>query len=395
MKRLLGNVVLLAVATLSTLVLAEIGLRKFTPFPIHGERANKVPDDDLGYRLNPRHKSIDEKGFRNSGDHPRLVAAIGDSHTYGSNVSSEKSWPAQFEELTDAPTYNFGVSSYGVYTYYALARKAIDAGYKHLIIALFIQNDFKGRGNACLIDFAGSPIWKSAVPMLDLTLPKCSANRQTLATSKFGFWQRLLHPKRTFATVSAIDYLVIRPMRDWWFFDTSGPETSDQNALQAKRWGLIAQKEDHIRRGLVESDLSNPETLAIAQDFEKMLRHLKSLAGARGVTLGVLLVPSKVRVAQAVIGDEQAFSRVPWMWEMSVNQTQLEQRMLTYLEQEGIPSRSALGEMIAAVGSDGETLTEVYRSDDGHPLAKGYLAYATAAEKLFQEMRARGPMASR
>ena len=122
MKKLLGNIGLMLLVTLVCLAIAEVGLRMFTPFPVHGKKANKIYDRDFGYRLNLAHPSIDEHGFRNSGNKPKVVAAVGDSHTYGSGVKETQSWPAQFEKITGQPTYNFGVGSYAVYTYYALAR---------------------------------------------------------------------------------------------------------------------------------------------------------------------------------------------------------------------------------------------------------------------------------
>ena len=53
MKKFLANLALLLVVTIICVVLAEIGLRAFTPFPIHGRKANKIYDVDFGYRLNP------------------------------------------------------------------------------------------------------------------------------------------------------------------------------------------------------------------------------------------------------------------------------------------------------------------------------------------------------
>jgi len=154
MKKILANIALLIVVTIICVVLAEIGLRAFTPFPIHGRKANKIYDVDFGYRLNPGHPDSDKSGFRNKGEKERVFAAIGDSHTYGSNVRQEESWPEQFEKITGVPTYIFGVGSYAVYAHYAIAHRAIDQGYKHIIIALLIHNDFKVRGNSCDIDYA-------------------------------------------------------------------------------------------------------------------------------------------------------------------------------------------------------------------------------------------------
>ena len=100
MRKTLANIALLAAVTILCLALAVAGLRAFTPFPIHAKKANKIYDRDFGYRLNPGHPTIDKNGFRNRGQKKAVVAVIGDSHTYGSNVRPEQSWPEQFEKMT-------------------------------------------------------------------------------------------------------------------------------------------------------------------------------------------------------------------------------------------------------------------------------------------------------
>ena len=192
MKKIAANIALACVVTLLCIVAAEIGLRALTPFPIHGKKANKIYDKHVGYRLNPSHPNIDEHGFRNNGEKPRMVAAIGDSHTYGSNVRPEEAWPEQFEKLTGVPAYNFGVGSYAVYAHFANAHRAIEQGYKYVIIALLIHNDFKVHGNSCDIDYDASELWQEAKARLSLNLPDCSNadNWRTARAPGFIRWIR-------------------------------------------------------------------------------------------------------------------------------------------------------------------------------------------------------------
>jgi hypothetical protein len=61
--------------------------------------------------------SIDEHGFRRNGHHPpasdRCVLAVGDSYTFGDEVSDEETWPAHLERLLGRHVLNAGVFGYG------------------------------------------------------------------------------------------------------------------------------------------------------------------------------------------------------------------------------------------------------------------------------------------
>ena len=90
-----SNPALAFLSTVAALLLAELLVRIFTPFPITFE-SNQREQGELGYVLSPRLLDVDEYGFRNPlNDNERYDnVAIGDSHTFGSNVSWMEGWPA-------------------------------------------------------------------------------------------------------------------------------------------------------------------------------------------------------------------------------------------------------------------------------------------------------------
>ena len=63
---------------------------------------------------NPATSDHDDWGFRNP-ERPSKpwVVALGDSQTYGTNVTREKAWPAVVERHTGKPVYNMAVAGYG------------------------------------------------------------------------------------------------------------------------------------------------------------------------------------------------------------------------------------------------------------------------------------------
>lgn len=409
MKKFLGNIALASVVTLVCLVLAEIGLRAFTPFPIHGRKANKVYDIDAGYRLYSGHPNIDEHGFRNKRvDKPHVMAAIGDSHTFGSNVKPDETWPVQFERKTGVPTYNFGVGSYAVYAHYANANRAIDQGYKYIIIALLIHNDFKVNGNSCDIDYADSEFWQKAKARLDLHLPDCSEanNWRTAHAPGFIRWMR---GRVNFAIVSAIDYLVVGPLSDQWHRLTYKPAQAkpavklDRKvqerpivAAQPAQAGSFPRRpasayfaERSIKNHEVDfafTDLKRKAVLDGIDDFEKMLADLKRTGDEKGVKIGVMFIPTKVQLFYEHTPDKEIYDRIPLFKEMAQNHVKIEKRLSDYMDRIAMPWITAAPEIMAAVEETERKGQWVYPTVGGHPHARGYIAYTDAAIRLYRKM---------
>ena len=131
----LQSLFLLSVSLIASLILCEIGLRVPTPFPVN-KSSNKIDDAVLGYRMNSKLAGVDSSGFRNPSENQRVLAAIGDSHTFGFNVTPEDTWPAVLQRNSGIPIYNFGVGGYSIYSYHALMRQHVAPEYTGALIAL-------------------------------------------------------------------------------------------------------------------------------------------------------------------------------------------------------------------------------------------------------------------
>ena len=108
------NVLLLAGSTLLSIILLEILPRSLTSFPIN-LAPNRVPHEELIYVLDSALPDVDEKGFRNDKmAENQEVVAVGNSHTYENNVSSDKLWPQQLAEILGVGVYNMGVGGYTI-----------------------------------------------------------------------------------------------------------------------------------------------------------------------------------------------------------------------------------------------------------------------------------------
>src|SRR5580658_4271220 len=85
------------------------------------DKASHVHDDLLGYVPRPGYHDfrlrIDSNGLRFTGEehHTNLppILAVGDSYTFGEDVSDSETWPAYLQRLTGQRVLNGGVSGYG------------------------------------------------------------------------------------------------------------------------------------------------------------------------------------------------------------------------------------------------------------------------------------------
>ncbi|MCP4333294.1 MAG: hypothetical protein GY785_11615 [Gammaproteobacteria bacterium] len=102
----------------------------------------KTPDAKLGYRPNPAYPEHDQKGFRNAQVPAAAdIVALGDSHTWGSGVKSEQTWPRVLATLTARPVYNMGMSGWGPVQSFLYWDEATSLKPKVVIEGIYSGND--------------------------------------------------------------------------------------------------------------------------------------------------------------------------------------------------------------------------------------------------------------
>jgi lysophospholipase L1-like esterase len=133
MRRMLGNLAALALATAVAVLLGEAVLRPFVTLPLRRTlpEVRYDPHPVRRFTLRPNQRAftygapvaIDARGFRGGpgADGAARLLALGDSFTFGLGVNDDETWPAQVErELrtrTGQPVtvVNTGTISYGVF----------------------------------------------------------------------------------------------------------------------------------------------------------------------------------------------------------------------------------------------------------------------------------------
>lgn len=126
LKPFLKRIAVVLITALIVLLAVEGALRVLTDYPVHIEARHTVPDAKLFYRMNSSLDGIDKAGFRNPKVITRAdIVTIGDSHTFGTNVKSEESWPMQMAARSGLTVYNLGIVGYGILQYKVLVDKAL------------------------------------------------------------------------------------------------------------------------------------------------------------------------------------------------------------------------------------------------------------------------------
>jgi hypothetical protein len=101
-----------------------------------------VPDARLGYRLNRMFPGHDTRGWRNASALQQAdIVALGDSQTYGVNVSTEAAWPQRLGSILHRRVYQIAVPGYGPGNYLLLFGEALALRPRVLIAAYYLGND--------------------------------------------------------------------------------------------------------------------------------------------------------------------------------------------------------------------------------------------------------------
>jgi lysophospholipase L1-like esterase len=89
--------------------------------------------------------TIDVDGFRYTGDShlstDGVIAAVGDSYTFGEDVGDKEAWPAQLQGLTGRRVLNAGVSGYGFDQIVLRVERLAEASKPSVVIVSFIADD--------------------------------------------------------------------------------------------------------------------------------------------------------------------------------------------------------------------------------------------------------------
>lgn len=161
-KRLLVNLVLIALGIVAGLILVEIVFRglDLPPFSTNLRPRNMFKiDEEIGFILNPEWQGflsdlefkteikINTDGIRDHDHDPSFegskILGAGDSFVWGHGVKLEETFLSKLEKLTGAETIKAGVESYSLKQDFLMMKRMVDKYHpKIIILGFYLGNDF-------------------------------------------------------------------------------------------------------------------------------------------------------------------------------------------------------------------------------------------------------------
>ena len=163
-----------------------------------GRDSNRyIHDDRLGYLPRAGYAApgitIEAGGLRHTGappaGTPAPILAVGDSFTFGDEVSDAETWPAQLQRLIDRPVLNAGVSGYGFDQIVLRAEALVPLYRPEAVVVAFIADDIR-RTEMRRLWSADKPYFDidgDSATLRNVPVPPRADPRTTLT-----FWQRTL-----------------------------------------------------------------------------------------------------------------------------------------------------------------------------------------------------------
>jgi hypothetical protein len=334
----------------------------------------------LGRKLPGGAPGHDERGYRNRSSLARAdIVVLGDSQTWGVNVSLEEAWPQQLAQLTGRSVYNVSQGGFGILHYAALFGLARELEPKVVIAAVYLGND--------LYDSYRLAYQRDHWASLRLDLP--GLERDTLEPRATALWNEHEVEQARYGRADP------RLWGEWLQGHTAiGRLLERAGLLRTDVWhdAAAAWARAHPDHGsvceypvrtvlttayrLVALDASD---IRIREGVRLSLWALESIerdAAAAGIRLLVVIIPTKERVHADVMSRSQPLS--PMHSRLVVEEDSRRQELLAHLHAREVKFVDMLPELRRAV----ERGIAVYPTTaESHPNRAGYevIARATAA----------------
>lgn len=366
----------LLVALGGTTLALEIALRLLTPLPLT-DFAEATWDPHLLYRV-PKILGANANGFRESSDEGAVIAAIGDSFTFGFGVGVAASWPELVEAQSGRTVYNYSAPSYNVYQYDYLVKHALNQGAEEVIVGFYPANDL--RLQVCKV--LELEYWQDLIAAEGLDPSGCS------------------EPEKNFKDFKKEEGAGLPYSMTYWGLDNSAFFCVLYSASAKLRQALPYNKDEYIfaqgvpfakarmKYRLYQTNLEDEIVQASYNNSLKLFLKMRDLAEERGARFMVLVIPAKFQIARDVLREE-GFEIPELLEESGASVQRLEDAYMEFFEENGIPALSAAENLRALYRKSLHEGTEAYPRDDEHPREAGYAAIAEAAMELRQSAEER------
>jgi hypothetical protein len=380
----LANLALVVLALIVATMLCEVLARVFTPYP--RRYAGMFPHEVLLFTSDPSLPGIDAHGFRNGRNMTHYdIAAIGDSHTFGYNVSPEASWPSVLSQMSGRRIYNFGAGGYNYLQYYYLADQALDLGVD-VIIAFYPKNDL----TQYICPTARLPFWRNFLDAEHLALP-CD---QFVDPFRYPL-PILQHFEQSEPRARPIDQVAAFLQTHVALYALGEKLFSQQptSLSGAKPGSVVYIAEDFagqdqygylsevMQHSLLSMDLGHAFVARSFEVAQGLFARLAVKARTTNRYLGFLLIPSRERLLYEAL-ERPDTAKSPRFLAVTQEETLLVSRLSQFFQTHDLPYVDLQPFVLPAVKNALARGERFWPGYDGHPLQRGYAAYARGALAL-------------
>ncbi len=382
------NIVLLIISSFLGVIILEFGLRWFTIFPviswINSQNLNRDELFSFTMAYN-RNYGIDSNGFRNPQALKNAdIVTIGDSHTFGYNVTTEYSWPYQLSRMTNKSVYNLGVGNYGLVQYYYLMDQAIKLKPMNIIVGFNLATDLN-KQTMCLL-FNNKELnyrrkWaiennfniENCKNTCDEDNPGVSVVKKTYSVFSLNYLKSRI--KET-AIFTLVEFMIWTPLQaKLFYFNKEIGKTENNNLIiindgkQNTLFSYTRLKGINNNMDLKKQDIGTAFKIA-----KKLFTEMKDKADKNETVFTVLFIPSKENVYYEYLLNSK-YTLPDEFHQVVQNERNLLKEFSIFFNEAGIKWIDARPYVVNVLyGQD-----KVYKITlDDHPLESGYQAYAKA-----------------
>lgn len=365
MNRNLKTFILILVSVVASLLAAE-GISRLIFDPIDFLKPRRVPDEVLGYRIEPATGAHDKLGYRNKSlPDTAEVVAIGDSHTYGISAGASESWPGALGRMTGKTVYNISLGGYGPAEYlYLMETEALALRPKIIIAGFYMGNDLRDSFTAVYnIDN-----WKDLRKPEFESLPETGESEDEEGFS-YGIGDWLAGNSVLYRLVSSSfigdDLRQARRIR-------RGQQIV---MLEDEKSGISTGfTPDQRLRGLDLGRADVREGLRLSLEF---FGRMNELARKNNIVFIVVIIPTKESVFAEYIEGNKALPASDKIDYLIENERQADKAVKSYFDEHGIHYVDTLDPLSRSAGAE-----QIYPNNfGGHENKNGYRIIAETIKK--------------
>jgi hypothetical protein len=216
--------------------------------------------------------TITEAGLRSNGPPAETagwpILAVGNSYTFGDEVSDDESWPAQLEKMLHHPVVNGGVFGYGIDQVVLRARRLVERVEPEWVVLAFIPDDV----SRCELSVSGSG--KPYFRIVDGVLQLENQPVPEPSPVPIGLFRRVLGYSWTVHSVMK------RVVPRWWFEGRNRRERAHHDGVAVAVALLREFAEDLGRRYITLAVVAEADSQLLPEDQQMAAALMAALVGS-------------------------------------------------------------------------------------------------------------------